>query len=332
MKRRDVLASLGGLGTAGLAGCLAGGSDESPNGAGNDGGNDTTTDPGGTTTDPENDDGTTTDPDGSDDSDPPDSGTDTPDEGTGWGPETEEPFERLSIGTHDDLDFPDNNRPHTVRVWNDADEARSITLSLHGRGDVVLERTFEYPADGWVKIRLVKPASYEFAVAVEEESAGTVDVDRTRFDCNGSWTSVVVNGEGAVDSTTGSTMVACPGPEAGEPSFSQGDGECGSGGEASVEFAGEAVNVAGTVRTPTPCHDLALESADLRNAEEHSDGTDDVLVVTVTTDGTPDGPCTDCIGAVDYEATVPFEHQYPSNVRVVHSSMDEDRTVHETSR
>lgn len=336
MKRRDLLASLTGLAAASVGGCLSNTADGSPGAGGpgeGDGSTDTTTTP--TTSDPTTTDPRTPDPPKTetttDRTETPD-GSDEIDGGTHWGPDTEEPFETIRVGDPEGVAFPDNNRPHTVRVWNGADSQRSLGLTLRADGETVVDRTIQFPADGWVRLPLGEPAAYELAIAVEGEAAGTVSIDRTRFDCNGSWTSVAVNAEGAVDSTTGSTMMACPGPEVAGESLTLRGGECGSGGEASVAFSDEAVEITGTVRAPNPCYDLALAPVELRGAEDHEDGTDDVLVVTVTTDGQKAEMCTDCIGAIGYEATVQFEHEYPNNVRVVHDSMDGARTVSEVSR
>lgn len=311
MNRRDLLASLGGLGAASVAGCVANGSADPPDGT-------TKT----TRTDGTNRSDETTSSTGE---------TTTTDDGAGWGPDAETPFESVTVGDRDGVAFPDDNRAHGMRVWNDADDERSISLVLTREGDAVFDRTLQFPADGWVKLTLNEPGNYELALGVDGQERGTVAVDRTRFDCNSSVTNVTVNAEGAVDAATMTTLVACAGPKVADTSFERGDGRCGSGDEASVAFEDEVVRVDGSIETPTPCHDLSLASATLEGSESHVDG-DDVLVVTVTTDGRRGGGCTDCVGNVDYEATIGFDHAYPSNVRVVHDSMGGERTVLEVPR
>lgn len=95
-------------------------------------------------------------------------------------------------------------------------------------------------------------------------------------------------------------------------SFTAGDGSCATGdgeGAADVTFETNTVRVDGRLATPTPCHGAALAGTTL-------DGT--TLVVAVrTTDATAE-VCTQCLGAVPYEATVGFEGGLPEEVRVDH--------------
>lgn len=320
MRRRSLLAAVGGALAAGVAGCVADGSD-SPGGG--PGGDDTTTD--GTTT---RDDTTTDDPTTT-------PGDPTPDPGgsTNWGPDTPSPFETAAVGSREGVAFPENHLPHVVRVWNAASEPRSIGLALtDDAGQSAFDGEFEFPADGWVRLTLNEPAAYDLAVTVAGGSGGSVAVELGTFDCNDSVTNVAVDAEGAVDSTTVSTQVGCPGPAIAGESFSVGEGGCGTRDEATATFADGAVGVEGSIRTPNPCYDLALAEVRLLGAEDVADGTDDVLELVVATDGTTGEMCTECVGTVAYEASVEFENEYPSNVRVVHESERGRRTVLETAR
>lgn len=264
----------------------------------------------------------------------PASTSDTPtktDDGTPE-PGTDEPFERITVGSRRGVAFPDNNRSRVIRIRNDATTARAMTITLRAAGEKRLQTDVEFPAGGWLRMVVTEPAAYTLEVAVAGSVAGTVSIPRSSFDCNASTTTVEVTPDGDLSTTTVSTEMACPGPAIVDRSFSAGRGTCGTGGDARVTFADGTVTVEGTVRAPDPCHGLELVSATLRNAEAYGDGTDDVLVVTVATTESQGGVCVQCVGAIPYTAGVSFEHAYPSNVRVVHRSMGEERTVRTVSR
>ncbi len=300
MKRRDLLASAGGIGFLALAGCTARGDDSGDQ-------DDPTTTP--------TDDPTTTPPGGQ--------------AGDDWAPDGDEPALSLSVGDRDGVAFPENNGPHGLRVWNATDVDRTVTISLRETDtDVVLERTVALSADAWVRVELLAPATYELTVGVENGPSETLTVERSWFDCNGSVTTVAVR-PNEVESRTISTALGCPGPEVAGASLTAGEGECGGGGEASVAFGDEAVAVTGTLATPTPCYDVALASVGL--AGESDDG-DETLRVVVEPGDQASGGCVECVGGVPYEASVAMDHAYPDRVRVVHDGAMGRRTVAEVTR
>ena len=304
MQRRQVLATLGTSAALATAGCLSGG-------PGDGGNSDTTTTP---------DDPTTDEP----------TNTTTPEEPE-WDPGLEAPFETISAGTREGVAFPDNNRAHAIRVWNQADTARQFTLQVRTPEADRLETSVEFPADGWLRLVLNVPASYTLSITVDGTQAGEVSVSRSTFDCNDSGTDVIVTPAAEVHSRTFSTMMGCPGPSVADQSFSVQQGSCDLTDEASVDFADEAVEVSGRVKTPNPCYGLELQSVELLDAEANEDGTDDVLEVVIAATEQQSDMCTQCVGSVPYTATVTMEHEYPSNVRVIHESMDETRTVRTVS-
>jgi len=326
MKRRQLLASVGSLGALSAAGCV--GNDTADAGP-DDREGDRTDDPSDDTTDDGTDSTTdTTDgDDGSDDTTDGDDGSnDTTDDGSRVS--DDEPVETIPVGDREGVPFPDNNGPHGVTVVNDAD-ARDLRVVLDRDGERVLDRVFELPAGRRVALTLNEPSEYEVGVGVDGRLVGTVAVERSRFDCNGSSTEVTVDADGQVDSTTVSTLVACPGPEVAGTEFEQGEGTCGGTDRATVAVDDERVNVSGAVGTPVPCYDLALSGVELE-AEEY-DGRNGTLVVTVTTAGRQDGACAECLGEVSYEATVELANAYPETVRVVHVGVSGEQVVAETT-
>lgn len=79
---------------------------------------------------------------------------------------------------------------------------------------------------------------------------------------------------------------------------------------ASFDTDAETVTVSGLLQTSTPCYEAALE------AVGYDDATD-TLSVDVTATST-DEMCVDCVGAVEYEATVSFTGGTPGTVSVSH--------------
>ncbi len=305
MRRRDLLAAVGTAGALSVAGCVG----YETTDAGVDG------------------------PDDGDADQPDDERSDAADgQGDGDGERLggSAPVETVAIGDREGVPFPDNNRPHGVRVANDAAGARELRVVVARDGDQVLDRVFDVPGGDTVALTLNQPAGHEVAVGAGGRLLDTVTVPRSRFDCNGSTTEVTVDGDGEVTSTTISTLVACPGPEVTDTRFEQGEGTCGAGGRAAVTTAGERVRVSGTVRTPVPCYDLALSDVELVEADEFG-GRSGTLVVTVSTAGRQDGACVECVGGVSYEATVDLDRSFPETVRVVHAGLGGERTVTETT-
>jgi hypothetical protein len=89
----------------------------------------------------------------------------------------------------------------------------------------------------------------------------------------------------------------------------------GDGGVATLEAdaGGHRLTVTGTIEASNPCHVAELVETDL------SDGT-----ITVTVGTEPDGSdaCMECIGAVDYEATVQLTPGLEADVVVSHETFD----------
>lgn len=246
------------------------------------------------------------------------------DDFSGIDPAAEGPFQSLSVGDRDSVAFPDNNRPHDVRVWNDADESRELVVRVSRDATQLLDRTVEFDADAYLEVALNEPGDYRVAVGLAGEQPTTVRVERARFDCNASATDARVAPDGRVETVTGSTMMGCAGPEVAATDLSVEEGTCGMDNGASVALDGEQVQIEGTVRTPDPGYDLEL-------ADASYDAEGDELAVSVrATEGDLVG--VQCVGEVPYEATVDFEYDLPGEVVVVHESGEESEEVARTSQ
>lgn len=306
MNRRELLHRGGALTTvACLAGCLGTASrDGSP-------GRETTSDGDESGT---SDDDSTTETGAEDGSDGSEEGFDGDFEGVRS--DRDAPFRELSVGSRDGVAFPDNNRPHVVRVWNVADEPRELLVRVSRSATDLLDRTVEFAADAYLTVTLNEPADYRVAVGVAGEVPTTVAVERTLFDCNSSATDVGVAPDGSVESIEMSTAAGCYGPEITDADLSVGKSECGTENGASVAFDGERVRIEGTVRTATPQSDLALVDV---TADQQSR----TATVRVRDAGADDPePGTQCVGTVPYEASVEFEYALPDEVVVVHENAE----------
>ncbi|QCJ47455.1 hypothetical protein [Haloprofundus sp. MHR1] len=123
------------------------------------------------------------------------------------------PAEQVDVGSRFGVLRPSNNGPHGLVVWNDG-PAREITVSVYRNSFVAyetFERTFDVDAGEHVSLTLHRPATYTTVVTVEDatETAATVGVDRTNFDCNDSETTVAVRENGRMECSTWSTMMGC---------------------------------------------------------------------------------------------------------------------------
>jgi hypothetical protein len=117
----------------------------------------------------------------------------------------------FAVGRRTPIDDGLRDGPHAVFVANGFDATREISVTLSrrrfGSWRSVTSRTFELDAGRRVAYRLDDPGRYRFGLAADGVG-GTVDVDRSAFDCNDSTTAAVVRPDG-VASELRSTMLGC---------------------------------------------------------------------------------------------------------------------------
>lgn len=118
------------------------------------------------------------------------------------------PFRAFTVGDRRDVANPDNNLPHQIWVWNDTDdEEREIAVALTAGEATVLDETREFPARAALAIELADPRPYELTVRAGDRER-TVEIPRSRFDCNRSATDVIVRSD-EISDTTITTELAC---------------------------------------------------------------------------------------------------------------------------
>jgi hypothetical protein len=274
---------------------------------------------------------------------------------TGIESAADRPFARISVGTRAGVRDPENNQPHAVRVWNDSDRARAIGLRLVRDGEsgtAVLDRRVEFPADGYLTLRLLEPGDYALTVPPGAETSdetmdgattagtagaatstttargratggATVAIPRAQFDCNDSRTDVRVAADGGVRWETVTTEESCP-PEMVERTFTAFRGTCGSADDAAVSFDAQSVAVSGSIRAPNPCYGAELAEVAVPSA-------DSLRVVVATTEPTAE-VCAQCVASIEYRADLAFRDRVPGTVEVVHRRGDETETVASVTR
>ncbi|MCT9095261.1 hypothetical protein [Haloarchaeobius sp. HME9146] len=130
--------------------------------------------------------------------------------------------------------------------------------------------------------------------------------------------------ETKTDTPTG-TPTAEPTPKLESQSIETTDTGCGSEGNASVSFGDAAVDVTGSVVASTPCHVAVMQDATFDTESK-------TLTVTVGVKEDGSDACMECIGVVEYAATLGFADGLPETVEVVHASQGKTTTVTTTSR
>ncbi|WP_439025712.1 hypothetical protein [Haloarchaeobius sp. DT45] len=233
-------------------------------------------------------------------------GLETEPQGDGF-PTESEPFARVTLGTRDGVDFPENQVERTVKLWNDSDETRTLGVRIRDEERIQLWQIREFPPNGWLEITLNQPKDYVVAVDVDGSFGGESTIGT--FDCNVATTTIRVAPDGTVESATQTTRMGCPGAELVETILTAESGTCGTLEDAEVIRENEEVVVDGRVLTPTPCYTAKVVGTELK---------DDVLTLTVGASKSTDAACIQCIGHVPYQSRMRFENAYPKRVVVDH--------------
>jgi hypothetical protein len=117
------------------------------------------------------------------------------------------PSTNISIGTPADL--PETSLgPPVYLIKNTQDTARTIHLQLVRDGEVVLNRTIEFPADGLVRITVFRPGNYTLEIEPSNSARHVIDVPLS-FDCGSQTVNVGVHPDGTVSETTYVPRVPC---------------------------------------------------------------------------------------------------------------------------
>ena len=122
--------------------------------------------------------------------------------------ESEDVIESVTVGQPGS----DNNGPHTIHLWNGADNERQFDLKLTDKeaGEAVYDESLEIRADGWFEVTIHRVSSYRFQFRVPEvDDDGTLAISTEQFDCNSSNYFIGVFKDGDVGSMEMSTAMGC---------------------------------------------------------------------------------------------------------------------------
>lgn len=102
--------------------------------------------------------------------------------------------------------------PHHVAFGNPTEEVHHGTVTVSTASETVFEESVVLEADASIVASLTDLGTYTVQVAVPElDATEVVTLDPHQFTCNVTKTSVNVQGDGTLDSTSISTRMACPG-------------------------------------------------------------------------------------------------------------------------
>lgn len=238
-------------------------------------------------------------------------------------PTTQEPeptvVDTVAVGDRDSVAFPDSTTPYVVLAVNRRSGEQDLTYTVTRDGAAVRDgSTTLDPADA-TELRLVEPADYTVELGVGDEST-TIEVTDDQFDCNATTTTATIEAGGGIETRTISTTVACAGPDIKSSSIELVDSGCAGKdtGTATVSTDAGTIVVDGSITAPTPCYRVGLHTVELTG--------EGLRVVVEHAPPEGDGACIECVGALEYEATVTVENAYPDRVIVEHAD-GEDTTV-----
>ena len=123
-----------------------------------------------------------------------------------------EPTARATVGDPSALDGPAT--PHSILVWNNAPNQRSIAVRLIGpSGDEpVFQERYNIAPNDYVEwsVALVGYFDVEVAIGGNKFMSANIESSMAFVDCNDSSTYIRVGEDGGLYSETTSTAMACP--------------------------------------------------------------------------------------------------------------------------
>lgn len=122
-------------------------------------------------------------------------------------------FKTVEIGSRTNVTDPVFNKPHTLHLWNVGSDMRTIDVTIIDTKSesVVLDRSFEFPRDSELEIKLNEPSAYQIEITPpERDRPKTIDIPRRRFDCNVSHHEISILRDGDVSVNSSGTLLNCP--------------------------------------------------------------------------------------------------------------------------
>ena len=141
-------------------------------------------------------------------------------------PSREDHYERIEIGSRDNVENPDDNRPHELIMVNAGDAPREFAINITAQqGDskqteTVLDSSYEVPVakepkdeapwENDIYIELLQPATYTIDLQIPAEDTGKqLTIQQEDFDCNWHTRTMIVYGDGRIEVGGTSTTLGC---------------------------------------------------------------------------------------------------------------------------
>ena len=145
-------------------------------------------------------------------------------------PSREDHYERIEIGRRDNVENPDDNRPHELILVNAGDAPREFAINIttqqedSKRTETVLDSSYDVPVakepkdeapwENDIYIELLEPATYTIDLQIPAENTGKqLTIQQEDFDCNWHTHTMIVYGDGRIEVSGSATTLGCNTPE-----------------------------------------------------------------------------------------------------------------------
>lgn len=139
-------------------------------------------------------------------------------------------YKLIEIGSRDDVENPDDNRPHDLTIVNAGGSAREFAIAITAQQkaskqtETVLDTSYEVPSAKkprdeapWgndIHIKLLEPATYSIDLQIlAEETSKQLAIQQDDFDCNSHDRWMIVHEVGRIEVGGMATTLECSTPD-----------------------------------------------------------------------------------------------------------------------
>lgn len=145
-------------------------------------------------------------------------------------PSEDDQYKLIEIGSRDNVENPDDNRPHELVMVNAGDAPREFTINITAQKEdskqteTVLDSTYDVPVaeepkdeapwENDIYIEFLEPATYTIDLQIPAEDIGKqLTIQQEDFDCNWHTRTMIVYGDGRIEVGGTATTMGCNTPE-----------------------------------------------------------------------------------------------------------------------
>lgn len=139
-------------------------------------------------------------------------------------------YERVEMGSRDNVENPGHNRPHNLIIVNGGESPREFAITITAKRndskqtETVLNTSFEVPSaeeprdempwENDLRIELLEPATYTIDLQIPAEDTGEqLTIQQEDFDCNWHDRWMIVLADGRIEVGGMATTMECSSPE-----------------------------------------------------------------------------------------------------------------------